>query len=575
MKKIYVLLSVAMMAGAAQAQQLPNVGFEEPWVDSTPWNTVEAAKGLTMVKGDAMGQITFGQQPASWCVSNVLGIVSERDADYGGGYAGLGATEICAKAEGYNSETALSLTNNPNPFMTTQIVPAYVTLGTTWSTSYVDFTTFQPAGKDGGSFGGIEFTTKPDALQFYYKRSNSTEEGAKAENSTVVAYLWKGTWTQKDVPGDIQMSQAGLTKTDMVNRDRNILGMETAEGGDVTKTDDAELIAVLNTEITEMAADWTKFIGELSYKTNSTPAMANVIISAGNYFGGSDVVGKDNNITIDDVKFIYYSRIKSLKFGEAVIPVAEGQFEVEIPMAMPTDMTALAAMQPEFIGAGARLDMTSMKMGANTISIDVVNDGEDIDGKKAHTYTLKFAEATDEPAGEAQVYNGYLNVVMFGGNIAENQASTIEITMTGENTCDFVMPNFAIDLGQTGTPTPMGDIKVTNVKVTTEGDVTKYEGHEPSLKLMMGAIEADVTINGTITAGGVVDMKIDVLWNNGGTLVPIACTFTSAEVSGINDIMVDENAPVEYYNLQGVRVANPENGIFIRRQGKKATKVIL
>ena len=36
-----------------------------------------------------------------------------------------------------------------------------------------------------------------------------------------------------------------------------------------------------------------------------------------------------------------------------------------------------------------------------------------------------------------------------------------------------------------------------------------------------------------------------------------------------------ENAPVEYYNLQGVKVANPENGIFIRRQGSKATKVIL
>ncbi len=33
------------------------------------------------------------------------------------------------------------------------------------------------------------------------------------------------------------------------------------------------------------------------------------------------------------------------------------------------------------------------------------------------------------------------------------------------------------------------------------------------------------------------------------------------------------DAPVEYYNLQGMRVANPANGIFIRRQGNKATKV--
>ncbi len=34
-------------------------------------------------------------------------------------------------------------------------------------------------------------------------------------------------------------------------------------------------------------------------------------------------------------------------------------------------------------------------------------------------------------------------------------------------------------------------------------------------------------------------------------------------------------APVEYYNLQGVRVANPGTGIYIRRQGSTVTKVIL
>lgn len=45
--------------------------------------------------------------------------------------------------------------------------------------------------------------------------------------------------------------------------------------------------------------------------------------------------------------------------------------------------------------------------------------------------------------------------------------------------------------------------------------------------------------------------------------------------SGLNTVEVDANAPVEYFNLQGVRVANPANGIFIRRQGAKVSKVIL
>lgn len=46
--------------------------------------------------------------------------------------------------------------------------------------------------------------------------------------------------------------------------------------------------------------------------------------------------------------------------------------------------------------------------------------------------------------------------------------------------------------------------------------------------------------------------------------------------SGINDVIADnENAPVEYFNLQGVRVENPSNGLYIKRQGNKVTKVAI
>lgn len=49
--------------------------------------------------------------------------------------------------------------------------------------------------------------------------------------------------------------------------------------------------------------------------------------------------------------------------------------------------------------------------------------------------------------------------------------------------------------------------------------------------------------------------------------------------SGIADVVVDEvdeNAPVEYYNLQGIRINEPTPGqIVIRRQGNKATKIVV
>ena len=53
-------------------------------------------------------------------------------------------------------------------------------------------------------------------------------------------------------------------------------------------------------------------------------------------------------------------------------------------------------------------------------------------------------------------------------------------------------------------------------------------------------------------------------------------TFTVPDTeTAIESVAVDANAPVEYYNLQGVKVANPENGLFIKKQGNKAVKVIL
>jgi hypothetical protein len=45
--------------------------------------------------------------------------------------------------------------------------------------------------------------------------------------------------------------------------------------------------------------------------------------------------------------------------------------------------------------------------------------------------------------------------------------------------------------------------------------------------------------------------------------------------NAIENVAVDANAPVEFYNLQGVRVANPTNGIYVKRQGNTATKVLV
>ena len=57
-------------------------------------------------------------------------------------------------------------------------------------------------------------------------------------------------------------------------------------------------------------------------------------------------------------------------------------------------------------------------------------------------------------------------------------------------------------------------------------------------------------------------------------------TNAKAELQLVNSILtavesIEVEAPAEYYNLQGIKVDKPENGIFIKKQGSKASKVIL
>lgn len=465
------LMMAGLMAPNASAQtQIPNSDFEGEWIDCVPWTFYGSEE-----KNGELSAFRVDSIPKGWMISNVAGMTSY----YEGNANGLGATVVGDSVSGFESNTAVKLTNTPNPFMATQIVPGYLTLGTSWSTAKPQFAGWSIVinNSDGGAFGGIAFTDRPTGLEFMYKRSRG--EDKPAEKSTVVAYLWKGHWTQKNVPTTICMVGDPISK-DMIDRDRCVLGMETPEGGEVTKTDDAELIAVLIAEITQDTDEWAKFSGKFEYKSDATPEMINIVIAAGDYFGGASVVGKDNSLTVDNVNLVY----------------------------------------------GAMPDS----------------------------------------------YPGYLNIEMQGQKIANDQASKIEITPTGEGKCDFLLPNLTLTMGDS--PLPLGDIKLSNVDMTTTDGVTTYKGAVKGMSLMGGGIIADVDLDGTIDANGIANMKINVTWQG----VPINVTFTTnATTSGIGSIVADENAPVEYFNLQGIRIdaerATP--GIYIKRQGKTVSKVIL
>lgn len=285
MKKQLLTLALLAVAGTAGAQQLPNGSFDEGnWVDCVPFTNGASSKKV-------------GKCPPSWTIAHVAGAI-----DLGTGEKAVGEPDNAG-----NTGTAVKIYNTKTAG---KPVPGYITLGTPWNTAAkMGF-----SNKDGGSFGGIKFTYKPDALEFYYKR------GINGTNiqSSVVAYLWNGTVTQKNVPVTTPGNYLTTPKKyDMPNRDIFILRKDDLTAscqGDKNPTNPTHLIASLEEYTTETTDAWTKKTYEFKYNDTykaETPEFINVIFAASDYFNSSNVT-EGISLSIDDVKLIYYKHLKSL-----------------------------------------------------------------------------------------------------------------------------------------------------------------------------------------------------------------------------------------------------------------------
>ena len=72
--------------------------------------------------------------------------------------------------------------------------------------------------------------------------------------------------------------------------------------------------------------------------------------------------------------------------------------------------------------------------------------------------------------------------------------------------------------------------------------------------------------NWKITEAGKYDVKLNVLDNTMSIIKNVPSAISSVNANG-------EQAPVEYYTLEGMRVNQPVKGIYIMRQGNKVVKV--
>ena len=363
-----------------------NFNDDSMWGYSKPWDSKNGYRTLVLIDGDnpfwSATKYTIEDfiTPSNWCIANVTGI------------NGLGATVVGKKVTlNETPNYAVSLTNTANPMMPTQIVPGYMTLGTSWATANV---ADLKNSADGGAFGGVAFKGKPDAIQFDYTHG----EANPTENATVVAYLWKGEYKQADVPGET----GGSSKVTMYGRDRNILGIDTNQGGKVSKSEDAACVASVVKSIEGDQTDsLATMVVDLNYGefagTDVQPDSLNIIFAANDYFGDRNKMGVDNSLTVDNIKFIYRHAIKNVMINGKEIAFADDN------TATTTETYDETKFSFTKVGEGATVTKNyNGEKGVLTIRVDA----QDVkfNPEATTTYTIQFAlvpEAIDQVKADA------------------------------------------------------------------------------------------------------------------------------------------------------------------------------
>lgn len=406
--------------GASAQYQLNNNDFEGGWEDCIPWTSDNSTNKV-------------GHNPKNWTISNVFA-------------AGLGLN-VGKNVEGKNSKSAVSLVNLKK---IGNKVPAYLTLGKSWATAKVSGFSPEAGSEDGGTFGGINFTKHPDAISFDYKRDNSNG----SEDAMVVAYSWRGTYTQKDVPGNTSLGDPVLV--DMTDRDRNILNLPTSKGGAVTKTENAQLVASVQYRIKGSTnGKWVNQVVDLDYGTNGAAAVEkfNVIFSATDYFDRTKIVPK-NSLTVDNVVLLYYHALSDLKYdGVTLNGFSEDKLSYDL-----SDLT-YDANKVDYTKKGVAANVKqSYNEGIGVLTITVEGEDFSVNPQSVTTYTVQFAKQANQ---EVEYKNGLS--VNVNGEITAPQLTKYKVITMPNGEISLALNNFKLNIA--GEIAPVGNIVLENVTV--------------------------------------------------------------------------------------------------------------
>lgn len=483
-----ILLTALLAAGGltASAQYLPNGDFQQ-WKttcgksDQTSPNFGSAPAGLATRPG---------VEPQDWNGSNVNQTVYAQNAH--------SDALVTRQKEGDNSYVRLVCTKVGVKLGTLDIkaeAPAFINFGTPWV-----YAVSTKSNCDGGVYGGMSFSYRPDAIKGRYKRTPA----ATKEKARIIAYLWSGTFKSSIPSGKSTRMQDDV--------DRAIMGRVSGVTGD------GKLVASCDYGFeTTKNNDWEEIVVPINYKLKDVvPTKMNVIISSDDYWTRANMV-ENSTLEVDDVQFVYYHALKNVTYNGKPIEVKENESQFYIPIS-PDETFDLKKLKYDKVGVGATVEAPVYDAAKNTVTITVKGNDFEKNNKSVTTYVFTIVK-------EQTNFTDGISVKLEGSGTFPISDATIQLVKELDNSYSFQLKNFS--LGQGEGSLPVGTIRIKNLTIdgnhiTAKQTINIENGDDATVESWMGPalqdvpVELDATRNGDKLVANIFiefyGMKIHVLF---------------------------------------------------------------
>ena len=487
-----ILLTALLAAGGltASAQYLPNGDFEQ-------WKTTCGKSDQTSINKyldtAPFGLATRpGVEPQDWNGSNVNQTVF--------GYNASSDALVTRQKEGDNSYVRLVCTKvgakigqGLGAIEIKAEAPAFINFGTPWV-----YAVSSKNKCDGGVYGGMPFSYKPDAIKGRYKRTPA----ATKEKARIIAYLWSGTFKSSIPSGKSTRMQDDV--------DRAIMGRVSGVTGDGKSVASCDY----GFETTKNN-DWEEIIVPINYKrTDVVPTKMNVIISSDDYWTRGNMV-ENSTLEVDDVQFVYYHALKNVTYNGKPIEVKENESQFYIPIS-PDETFDLKKLKYDKVGVGATVEGPVYDAANNTVTITVKGNDFEKNDKSVTTYVFTIVK-------EQTNFTDGLSVKIEEGGTFPISDATIQLVKELDDSYSFQLKNFSLAQGQI----PVGTIRIKNLTIdgnhiTAKQTINIENGDDATVEGWIGPmlqevpVELDATRNGDKLVAKIFidfsDMKIHVLF---------------------------------------------------------------